>query len=82
MRTTEGTFDCGTVQLQRGGTLKNAKIVYKTFGTLSPARDNVIVMPTFYAGQLTDLEIEYDKVLDKRKAAASSAVGMRPITSR
>ena len=32
----EGVFDCGDLRLQRGGTLKGARIVYKTFGTLSP----------------------------------------------
>ena len=56
MRTTTDTFDCGTVQLQRGGTLKGAKIVYKTFGTLSPQRDNVIVYPTSYSAHHTDIE--------------------------
>ena len=52
----EGVFECGDVLLQRGGTLKNAKIVYKTFGTLSPARDNVIVYPTSYSAHHTDIE--------------------------
>ena len=56
MKTTTDTFDCGTVQLQRGGTLKGAKIVYKTFGTLSPRRDNVIVYPTSYSAHHTDIE--------------------------
>ena len=36
MRTSEGVFECGDLALQRGGTLKGARIVYKTFGTLSP----------------------------------------------
>src|SRR5262245_62860501 len=53
---TEGVFDCGDVLLQRGGTLKGAKIVYKTFGTLSPRRDNVIVYPTSYSAHHTDIE--------------------------
>ncbi len=56
MKTSEATFECGAVQLQRGGTLHNAKIVYKTFGTLSPARDNVIVYPTSYGAHHTDIE--------------------------
>ena len=56
MKSTTDTFDCGTVQLQRGGTLKNARIVYKTFGTLSAARDNVIVYPTSYGAHHTDIE--------------------------
>ena len=53
---TEATFDCGDVLLQRGGTLKDAKIVYKTFGRLNAARDNVIVYPTSYSAQHTDIE--------------------------
>src|SRR5260370_1057450 len=56
MKTTEGVFDCGDVRLQRGGTLKAARIVYKTFGTLSPQRDNFIVYPTSYSAQHTDIE--------------------------
>jgi homoserine O-acetyltransferase len=49
-------FECGTVALQRGGTLRGARIVYKTFGTLSAKRDNVIVYPTSYSAQHTDIE--------------------------
>ncbi|CAN5914397.1 alpha/beta fold hydrolase [soil metagenome] len=56
MRTGEGVFDCGDLALQRGGTLEGARIVYKTFGTLSPARDNVIVYPTSYSAHHTDIE--------------------------
>jgi homoserine O-acetyltransferase len=53
---TEGVFDCGDVSLQRGGTLKDARIVYKTFGTLSARHDNVIVYPTSYSAHHTDIE--------------------------
>ena len=56
MRTSEGVFDCGDLALQRGGTLKGARIVYKTFGMLSPRRDNVIVYPTSYSAHHTDIE--------------------------
>jgi homoserine O-acetyltransferase len=56
LRTGEGVFECGDLSLQRGGTLRNARIVYKTFGTLGPARDNVIVYPTSYSAQHTDIE--------------------------
>ncbi|MBN9488198.1 MAG: alpha/beta fold hydrolase [Alphaproteobacteria bacterium] len=56
MKTSEGIFECGDVSLQRGGTLKAARIVYKTFGTLSPQRDNVIVYPTSYTAHHTDIE--------------------------
>lgn len=56
MKTGKGIFECGDLALQRGGTLKGARIVYKTFGTLSPKRDNVIVYPTSYGAQHTDIE--------------------------
>lgn len=56
MRTEEGVFECGDVLLQRGGTLRNARIVYKTFGRLNAARDNVIVYPTSYSAHHTDIE--------------------------
>ena len=54
--TAEGVFDCGDLKLQKGGTLKDARIVYKTYGTLSAARDNVIVYPTSYTAQHPDIE--------------------------
>ena len=56
MRTSEGVFECGALPLQRGGTLKDARIVYKTYGTLSAGRDNVILYPTSYGAQHTDIE--------------------------
>jgi homoserine O-acetyltransferase len=56
LKTTDGVFECGDVLLQRGGTLKNARIVYKTFGTLSAKRDNVILYPTSYSAHHTDIE--------------------------
>jgi homoserine O-acetyltransferase len=56
VRTAQGIFECGDLALQRGGTLKNAKIVYKTYGTLSSRRDNVILYPTSYTAQHPDIE--------------------------
>ena len=52
----EATFACGDVVLQRGGVLRDARIVYKTFGSLSARKDNVIVYPTGYSAQHTDIE--------------------------
>jgi homoserine O-acetyltransferase/O-succinyltransferase len=49
-------FELGAVALQSGITIHNAKLAYKTYGNLSPARDNVVVMPTFYSGQHTENE--------------------------
>jgi homoserine O-acetyltransferase len=44
-------YELGDVKLQRGATLRNCKLAYKTFGKLSAAKDNVIVYPTWYSGQ-------------------------------
>jgi homoserine O-acetyltransferase len=43
--------ELGNVVLQSGLTLRQAKLAYKTYGKLNTARDNVIIMPTFYGGQ-------------------------------
>jgi homoserine O-acetyltransferase len=56
MSPAEGVFECGDVALRRGGMLKGARIVYKSFGMLSAARDNVIVYPTSYSAHHTDIE--------------------------
>ena len=49
-------FDCGDVQFQRGATIRDCKLAYKTFGTLNANKDNVIVYPTWYSGQHYDNE--------------------------
>ena len=43
-------FELGDANLQSGETLRGAKLAYKTYGTLAPSGDNVVVMPTFYTG--------------------------------
>jgi len=56
MREMTGEWVYPVVHLQRGGTLAPARIVWKTFGTLSPRRDNVILYPTSYGAHHTDIE--------------------------
>ncbi len=56
MRAQQGHWSSEHVRLQRGGTLAEARIVWKTFGTLSPRRDNVILYPTSYGAHHTDIE--------------------------
>lgn len=46
-------FELGDLKLLSGATLTNARLAYQTYGTLSPARDNVVVIPTFYTGTHT-----------------------------
>jgi homoserine O-acetyltransferase/O-succinyltransferase len=49
-------LELGDVVLQCGVTLHGARLAYKTYGQLNSARDNVILMPTFYGGQHADTE--------------------------
>lgn len=62
-------YDLGDVALQSGLTIRDAKLAYKTFGTLNAAKDNVIVYPTWYSGQHYDNEwlIGKDMALDPDK---------------
>lgn len=62
-------FELGDLKLQSGQTVPNAVLAYKTHGTLAPDKRNVVVVPTWYPGQHTDLEWLFgeDKALDPRK---------------
>src|SRR6266403_1374080 len=44
-------FEAGDVVLQAGLTYRQARLAYKTFGTLDRAKANVIVYPTSYGAQ-------------------------------
>jgi homoserine O-acetyltransferase len=50
-------FEATDFALQKGGALPTARLVYRTLGTLSPKRDNVVLIPSWYSG--TDKEAEY-----------------------
>jgi homoserine O-acetyltransferase len=52
----EGAFLIDRLNLQSGVVLPNATIRWKTHGTLSKLRDNVIVYPTSYSAAAVDLE--------------------------
>ncbi|MDX6253568.1 MAG: homoserine O-acetyltransferase/O-succinyltransferase [Kribbellaceae bacterium] len=43
-----GIFELGELPVERGGVIRDAKLSWQTHGTLSPARDNVIVYPCSY----------------------------------
>ncbi len=60
------TFDAGTVRLSSGHTYRGAKLSYRTYGTLSPAKDNVVLYPTSFSAQHVDTEwlIEPGGILD------------------
>jgi homoserine O-acetyltransferase len=50
-------FALGHFPLQSGVTLPDAKLAYKTYGELNAARDNAVLMPTFFGGQHGDTEL-------------------------
>jgi homoserine O-acetyltransferase len=62
-------FEAGDVVLQSGLTYRNARLAYKTYGTLDAAKSNVIVYPTSFGAQHYDLEwqIAPGKPLDPGK---------------
>jgi homoserine O-acetyltransferase len=64
------TFEVANFSLQGGETLPSAKLVYRTLGTLSPKRDNVVLIPSWFSG--TDREAEMcmvgaDRAIDPSK---------------
>ncbi len=62
-------FEAGDVVLQSGLTYRQARLAYKTYGTLDAARSNAVVYPTSYGAQHYDLEwaIAAGKALDPTK---------------
>ncbi len=54
-------FSLGDVVLQSGSTLWQARLAYKTYGSLNAARDNVVLIPTCYAGHHTDVEAMFTR---------------------
>ena len=42
--------DIGSLELEEGGTIRDCQLAYATFGTLNPAKDNAILVPTWYSG--------------------------------
>jgi len=49
-------FALGDCALESGGVLPNARLAYKTYGSLNAERSNAIVFPTPYSGRHTDNE--------------------------
>jgi homoserine O-acetyltransferase len=50
-RTDYEVLGLGDFELQEGATLRDARLAYKTYGTLNEAKDNTIVYPTWYSGR-------------------------------
>jgi homoserine O-acetyltransferase len=55
-QTGEGLFDLGDMALHSGVLLRQAKLAYKTHGTLNRDKTNVILYPTQYGAQHNDIE--------------------------
>jgi homoserine O-acetyltransferase len=64
-----GIFEAGDVTLQSGVVFPSLLLAYKTYGTLSPAKDNVILYPTSFGAQHVDIEwlVERGGALDPDK---------------
>jgi homoserine O-acetyltransferase len=62
-------FELGDFALQDGRRLPDARLVYRTYGTLAPDRSNVVLYPTSYGAQHTDTEwlIRPGGILDPRR---------------
>ncbi|WP_067726839.1 alpha/beta fold hydrolase [Oceanobacillus damuensis] len=50
-------YNVGDFDLEDGGKIPDCKLAYKTFGELNEAKDNVIVIPTWFSGTSKDYEI-------------------------
>jgi homoserine O-acetyltransferase len=44
-------FELGDLVLQRGATLRGARLAYTTYGTLAADRSNAVLYPTWYSGR-------------------------------
>lgn len=63
-------FSAKNFVLRKGGVLPEARLGFKTWGKLSPARDNVIVAPTWYSGDHNGVEMALigpDRALNPKK---------------
>jgi homoserine O-acetyltransferase/O-succinyltransferase len=66
------TFELGDISLISGGILQDAKLAFQTYGALNAARDNRILLPTYFTGTHLSCEpmIGPGKVLDHRLSSA------------
>ena len=62
----QGTFSLGDFFVAKGGFIRDARVAYKTHGTLNAARDNVILYACSYGASHPDMEflIGPDGILD------------------
>ncbi|MBC8242429.1 MAG: alpha/beta fold hydrolase, partial [Alphaproteobacteria bacterium] len=62
-------FELGNLRLQCGMTLPKAQLTYQTYGSLAADKSNVVLYPTSYGAQHTDIEwlIGPGRILDSDK---------------
>ncbi|HLK88054.1 MAG TPA: alpha/beta fold hydrolase [Candidatus Binataceae bacterium] len=63
-------LELNNVVLQRGGVMPRVRLAYKTLGTLNAARDNAVLVPTWYTGTHNDIEtfmVGEGRALDPRR---------------
>jgi homoserine O-acetyltransferase len=88
-RPTDHVFELGDLELELGGKLPDATLAYRTHGTLSDARDNVVLFPHMYSGTPSSLDtwIEPGRPLDPGRwfvvcpGQLGSGVGTSPSTA-
>jgi homoserine O-acetyltransferase/O-succinyltransferase len=51
--------DIGNLELEEGATLRNCQLAVATYGTLNAAKDNAILVPTWYSGTNKIIEQVY-----------------------
>jgi homoserine O-acetyltransferase len=51
--------DIGNLELEEGGTIRGCKLAYAAFGALNEAKDNAILIPTWYGGTSKIIEQVY-----------------------
>ena len=51
--------DLGNLELEEGSTIRNCQLAYATFGALNAAKDNAILIPTWYSGTNKIIEQVY-----------------------
>lgn len=52
-------YDIGTLELEEGGAIPNCQLAVATHGTLNAAKDNAILVPTWYSGTSKIMEQVY-----------------------
>jgi len=63
-------LDIGDLTLEEGGTIRGCQLAVATFGTLNAAKDNVILVPTWYSGTskiIQQMYIGLGRALDPEK---------------